>query len=486
MTAVSSHGDGLTLRSAPGRWVLLATILGSALASIDATVVAIALPAIGADLSVPFADLQWTVTGYTLTLAALILLGGASGDRFGRRRVFLIGVVWFAVASVLCAIAPTVLLLVAARVVQGAGAALLTPASLAILEASFDPEDRGAAVATWAGFAGIAGALAPLVGGWLLDLGSWRWVFVANLPLALIVVVLALRHVPETRDDGDGRTGQLDWLGSVATVVCLGSLTYAVIAVGTNVPAAAIFTAATIAVASAGGLIVLERRASQPVLPLELFRVRPFSVVNVMTLLAYGAIGAFFLLSVLQLQVVAGWSPLLAGLSSFPVTVLTLVFSRASGRVAGRLGPRPQLIIGPLLCGGGVLLALRIDGTATFVLDVLPSMLVLGLGLAVMVAPLTATALGSVPASHAGVASGVNNAVARTGSLLAIAAIPVLAGITGDVFDDPQRFDAGFRVSMLLCAALFVTAALAAALFLPRARQQAPPKRSDRPFGPHG
>ena len=462
MSAPSTESAELvTFRSAAGRWVLTATILGSALASIDATVVTIALPAIGADLNTSFAGLQWTVTGYTLTLAAFILIAGAAGDRFGRRRVFLIGVVWFSLASLLCAVAPDIELLIAARILQGLGAALLTPASLAILEAAFRPEDRAVAVATWAAFAGVAGALAPFVGGWLLDVSSWRSVFVVNVPLAVVVIWLALIRVPESSDEG--APDRLDWLGSCLTVVVLGSLTYAVIDVGDSGVTTTNAVFLGVAVVSCCVLVRVERVVSYPVLPLGLFHVREFAVANVVTFFAYGAIAVYFLMLTLQLQVVSGWTPLAAGLSTIPVVVLTLSLSRVSGRLAQRIGPRPQLTLGPMLCGAGALLALRVGEDASYLRDVLPGVLVFGLGLAVMVAPLTATALGSVPVSHAGVASGVNTAVARTASLLAVAAVPVLAGLTGNAFTDPVRFDHGFEISLGVCAALLVAAALISA-----------------------
>ncbi len=457
----------LALSSAAGRWVVLATILGSALAGIDATVVTIALPAISLDLGASFSGLQWTVTGYTLTLASLILLGGVAGDRFGRRRMFLVGTVWFTAASVLCALAPSVELLVAARVLQGIGGALLTPASLAVIEAAFRPEDRSAAVGTWAGFSGVAGALAPLVGGWLLALGSWRLVFLVNVPVAALVVVVAMRHMPESCDD-DAGGAHLDWAGGVATVCFLGGVTYWLIEGRSSDHLATSLAAGGLALTGLLALFRIESRSPVPLLPTRLFRSRQFAAANTATFLVYGAIGVFFFLLVLQLQVVVGWSPLAAGLSTVPVTVITLVLSRFSGRVSQRIGPRPQMTAGPLLCGIAVLLSLRITADSRYVADVLPVVTLFGFGLATMVAPLTATALSSAPASHAGAASGVNNAVARTGALLAIAAVPVAAGITGDAIADPQLFATGFRTSMVVCAALFAAGAAVAALWIRR------------------
>lgn len=450
----------MTYPSSRGRWVLLATVLGSALASVDGTIVTIALPAIGRDLGTSFAGLQWTVTGYTLTLASLILISGACGDRFGRRRVFLVGVVWFIAASVLCALAPNLALLVAARVLQGVGGALLTPASLAILESSFRDGDRALAIGTWAGFSGVSGALAPLAGGWLLSLGTWRWVFLLNVPLACVVVAVTLLHVPESSDPD--ASGRLDWAGAALTVLFLGSSTYAVIGAGQRDPR---LTAAAWAVAVAGLTLFLahERRAPRPLLPPALFRIRQFSAVNALTFVVYGAVAVFFFLLVLQLEIVSGWTPLAAGLSTVPVTVLTLALSRRSGALAGHIGPRLQLTAGPLLCAAGALLALRVGSRATFVGDVLPAVTVFGLGLSTFVAPLTSSALSAVPARHAGLASGVNNAMARSASLLAIAAVPVVAGLDGAVFEDAPAFDGGYRLALFVCAALFTAGAALAA-----------------------
>jgi EmrB/QacA subfamily drug resistance transporter len=445
-----------------GRWVLVATVLGSALAAIDATVVTIALPTVARDLGASFGDLQWTVTGYSVTLAALILFSGAAGDRFGRRRLFLLGVVWFTAASVLCAAAPTIGVLIAARVLQGIGAALLTPSSLAIIEAVFDPRDRAGAVGTWAGFSGVAGALAPFAGGWLLALGSWRWVFLVNVPVAALVVAVVVRHVPETRDEQ--AAGGLDWVGSVMSVLFLGAGTFAIIEAPNGGNPALVTVAAVLAVGLLAGFLLWERRSPHPLLPPRLFTIRQFAAVNAVTFVVYGALGTFFFLMVLQLQVVAGWSPLLAGSSTIPVTVLVLVFSRRSGELGQRIGPRPQMTLGPLLCALGTLLALRIGPDADYLRDVAPAVLVLGVGLAAMVAPLTATALSSVPTSNAGLASGVNNALARSASLLGIAGIPVAAGLTGAAFGDPARFDDGFEAAALVCAVLFAGGGVLAAL----------------------
>jgi EmrB/QacA subfamily drug resistance transporter len=442
--------DGaLAVRSAGGRAVLLATVLGSSLAGIDATVVGIALPRIGADLDASFAGLQWTITAYTLTLASFILVGGGLGDRFGRRRVFVVGVVWFTAASLACALAPSLALLVAARALQGVGGALLTPASLAIIEASFAPAERPRAVGAWAGASGVAGAVAPFVGGWILAVASWRWVFLVNLPLAALVVVLC-RSVPETRDAGTRRGS--DVRGALLAVVGLGALTFSIIE--RQLPAA---IASGLALAALG---VVERNSPRPLVPLDLFRSRQFVAANLVTFVAYAAIGAFFFLVVLTLQVVAGWSPLEAGTAVLPITVLTFALSGASGALSQRIGPRLQMGLGPLLCAAGCLVTANIGEHTGYVRDVLPGITLFGLGLATMVAPLTATALASAPADRAGVASGVNNAVARTGTLLAIAAVPVLGGLTGASYADAAAFRDGYRTCTQLCAALLVAGGL--------------------------
>ena len=454
MTAqASGAADELVSLDEPrGRWVLFAAVLGSGLALLDATVVSVALPQIGADLGAEFSGLQWTVNGYTLTLAALILLGGSLGDRFGRRRVFVLGTVWFAVASLLCGLAPNVELLVAARMLQGVGGALLTPGSLALMQASFRPGDRARAIGAWSGLGGVAGALGPFLGGALLEV-SWRLVFLVNLPFAALVVLVALRHVPESSDrEMDPR---LDVVGAVLGAVGLAGLTYALVGLGdglggTEAVALAVGAAALVA------FVLLERRSSHPMLPVDVFRSRQFTAANLVTFAVYAALGGVFFLLVLHLQVVAGFSPLLAGTSLLPVTVAMVLLSSRAGALAQRIGPRLPMTVGPLVCAGGLLLMLRIGTGASYLLDVLPAVGVFGLGLALTVAPLTATVLAAASDRHAGVASGVNNAVARTAGLLAVAALPALAGLSGEVYQDPAAFADGFAVAMLVSAGLLV------------------------------
>ncbi|MEU1506153.1 MFS transporter [Kitasatospora sp. NPDC005748] len=455
----TSEAGTLRLGTAQGRWVLLATVLGSSMAMLDGTVVNVALPRIGTDLGAPLAALQWTLNAYLLTLAGLILLGGALGDRYGRRRVFLIGVLWFAAASAACAAAPTIEVLVAARAVQGVGGALLTPGSLAMLQAVFHPDDRSAAVGLWSGLGGVSAAIGPFLGGWLVDGPGWRWIFLLNVPLAALVVAVASRHVPESRDES--ATGRFDVLGAALAALALGSVTYALTAAGDGL-------SAVVWVSGAAGLllgtafVVVERRVPEPMLPLGLFSSRLFTAVNLVTLCVYAAFSGVFFLLVVQLQIVSGFSPLVSGLALLPITVLMLTLSARAGRLGKRIGPRLPLTVGPLLCATGVLLMLRIGSDASYWTDVLPAATVMGCGMVLLVAPLTATVLAAVEVRHAGIASGVNNAAARAAGLLAVAALPALAGLSGEAYRVPAAVDSAFRTAMLICAGLLVTGAVTA------------------------
>ncbi|GAA4444846.1 DHA2 family efflux MFS transporter permease subunit [Phytohabitans houttuyneae] len=452
---------------AAGRWVLLATVLGSGLTFLDATVVNIALPRIGEDFEAGAAALQWTVNGYTLSLAALILLGGSLGDRYGRRRVFVIGVAWFAVASLLCGLAPNDETLIAARVLQGVGGALLTPGSLAILEASFDSDDRAKAIGAWSGMAGVAGAIGPFLGGWLVGAASWRWVFLINVPLAALVVYVALRHVPESSNPD--AAPRLDIAGVVTGAAGLAGLTYGFTAWAAEGPGSPVVLA-TLAVGVGGiaAFLLVERRSSHPMLPLEIFRIRPFTAANLVTFAVYAALGGVFFLVVLNLQVVAGFSPLAAGTALLPVTALMLVLSARAGALGQRIGPRIPMTAGPLLCAVALVLLSRVGAGADYAVDVLPAAILLGLGLSLTVAPLTATALGSVPERHAGIASGVNNAVARAAGLLAVATLPLAAGIGTGSLTDAGDLAPVYRNAMLICAGLLVAGAAAAVAWVPR------------------
>ncbi|MGN9911381.1 DHA2 family efflux MFS transporter permease subunit [Phytohabitans sp. LJ34] len=451
---------------AAGRWVLFATVLGSGLTFLDATVVNIALPQIGDDFGAGAAALQWTVNGYTLSLAALILLGGSLGDRFGRRRMFVIGTAWFAVASLLCGIAPNVETLIAARVLQGVGGALLTPGSLAILEASFEKDDRAKAIGAWSGMAGVAGAIGPFLGGWLIEAASWRLVFLINVPLAAFVIYVALRHVPESSNPAAAR--RFDVAGLVTGAAGLAGLTYGFTAWAADGPGSpAVLGALALGVGGLAAFLVVERRSSEPMLPLELFAIRPFTAANLVTFAVYAALGGVFFLVVLNLQVVAGYSPLAAGTALLPVTALMLVLSARAGALGQRIGARIPMTAGPLVCAGALLLLSRVGADVSYAVDVLPAAILLGLGLSLTVAPLTATALGSVPERHAGIASGVNNAVARAAGLLAVATLPLAAGIGTGSLTDAGDLAPVYRDAMLICAGLLVLGAVAAAVWVP-------------------
>ncbi|MFC1440392.1 MFS transporter [Streptacidiphilus sp. N1-10] len=478
---VSTGGaGGVRLSGAAGRWVLLATVLGSAMAMLDGTAVNVALPRIGATLHASIGSLQWVVNAYLLTLAGLILLGGALGDRYGRRRVFVVGVVWFAVCSAVCGLAPDVQVLIAARALQGVGGALLTPGSLALIQAVFHPDDRAAAVGLWSGLGGVAGAVGPVVGGWLVGGPGWRWVFLINLPLAAAVVVTALRHVPENRDDS--ATGRFDLRGAVLAALALGALTAALTsAAGDPVQAA---VAAVLAVLAGTLFVLTERRAAAPMLPLELFASRLFTVVNIATVLIYGAMGGLLFFLVLQLQITAGFTPLLAGLGTLPLTLLMLVFSPRAAKLGEVIGARVPLTIGPLLAASGALLMLRIGAHASYLTDVLPASIVLGAGMTLLVAPLTETVLNAVETRRAGIASGVNNAAARTGSLLAVAALPALVGLSGEQYRSAHAVDHAFRAAVVGCAGLMAAAAVLSWTAIPHRLPERPEPSPPGMMGP--
>ncbi len=466
---VPAAGAPLQVSSGAGRWVLLATVLGSSMVLLDSTVVNVALPTIGRHLNASLAQLQWTVNGYTLSLAGLILLGGSLGDRAGRRRVFLIGVVWFALASALCGAAPTISVLIGARVLQGVGGALLAPGSLAIIQASFAQAERARAVGAWSGLGGIAAAIGPLLGGWLVQAAGWRWVFLLNLPLAAAVVAVALRHVPETRDPASH--GRFDVAGAGLAALALAGITYALIEATGSAGTIAVVVAAVIGVAAAVAFVGVERRRTKkpdptpPMLPLDIFSSRQFSAVNVITFLVYGAFGGLLFLLVLQLQVVDGFSPIEAGAALLPVTLLMLALSARAGSLAQRVGPRWLMTGGITGLAVGMALMTRIGVHTSYVADVLPAVVVYGLGLCLTVAPLTATVLASADIRHAGVASGVNNAVARAAGLVAVAALPAAVGLTSASYHEPAQFSQGFDRAAIVCAVLLlIAAALTAAL----------------------
>ena len=445
---------GVVLRSRQGRWVLAATILGSGMAMLDGTIVNVALPRIGEDLDTGLTGLQWTLNAYTLTLSGLLLLGGSLGDRLGRRRIFVLGTIWFAIASALCAVAPTAGLLIGARALQGVGAALLTPGSLAILEAVYRRSDRAEAVGAWSGLGGIAAAVGPVLGGVLVGVAPWGWrlAFVINVPIAVLVVLVASRHVPETKDEE--ATGRLDVTGAVTAAVGLGLVIYALTEGPTQGWPAALTASLAIGIAVLVGFIINEMRVRTPMMPLSLFRSRQFSGANIVTLVVYAALsGALFLVPV-QLQRVSGFSPVEAGSALLPVTAVMLLLSARMGRLAQRIGPRRPMTIGPIIAACGMALYVRIDASASYFADVLPAVVVFALGLSCTVAPLTATVLAAAPEHQVGVASAVNNDVARIAGLLAVAVLPGLAGITQSAYSDPDLLSTGFHHAVLISAGL--------------------------------
>ncbi|MGI4878961.1 MAG: MFS transporter [Janthinobacterium lividum] len=434
--------------------ILAATILASSLAFIDGSVVNVALPAIGRDLAGAAADLQWVVNAYLLPLSALLLLGGGAGDRFGRRRLLVAGIALFAVASALCAAAPTLGLLLSGRLLQGVGAAMLMPNSLAILGSAFRGEARGRAIGTWAAAGAIAGALGPLAGGWLVDVVGWRTIFLVNLPIAAAAIFLAVRFVPETGEDAGV---PLDWAGGLLATAALGGLTWGLTvrsAGDTGLGGALALVASALL---AAGFVVVERsRGERAMMPLALFGSRSFTGLTVLTLLLYGALGGLLLLLPYVLIEAGGYSAFAAGAALLPLPIVIGVASRAMGRLAARTGPRLPLGIGPLVVAAGFVLATRIGDGGSYWTSVFPALMVVSLGMAGAVAPLTTAVLTSVDQRHTGTASGFNSAVARTGGMIATALLGTALAARG------PALLAAFHGAALVGAALAAAAALAA------------------------
>ncbi len=461
---MSAAAPGIRMGTATGRWVVAAAVLGSGVAFLDGTVVNAALPDIARGLDADLAGLQWVVTGYLLTLGSLLVIGGSLGDLFGRRRMFLVGLAGFAATSLLCGVAPGIETLIAARALQGVTAALLVPASLAIISASFHPDDRGRAIGAWSGLAGVAMAIGPFLGGWLIDAVSWRLIFFINLPLIAVTMVLTLRHVPETSDTEAER--RVDVLGGAVLATGLAGIVYALIeGPGRGWPGASVVLGVV------GGLsivafVLIEARSPHPMVPLSVFRSLQFAGANAVTFAVYAALGAVSFLLVVYLQVDLGYSALEAGASLLPLTLLMLAFSARAGALAQRIGPRIPMTVGPLIVGAGMALLARVEPGVTYWDGVLPGAVVLGVGLIFTVAPLTATVLAAIDDRHAGIGSAVNNAVARIGGLLAVAVLPALAGIAGagGVLD----LRAGFDTAMFICAGLAVVGAALAFLTIRR------------------
>jgi EmrB/QacA subfamily drug resistance transporter len=496
-----------------GRWVLAATILASSMAFIDGTVVNVALPFLQTSLNTTAIGIQWVVEAYSLFLSALLLVGGALGDLYGRRWIFNIGVVVFAIASAACGFAANIEQLIVARAVQGIGGALLVPGSLALISASFNEKERGKAIGTWSGFSAMTTAIGPVMGGWLVEHVSWRAVFFLNIPLALAVLVISVWRVPESREED--HPGRLDWHGSALATLGLGAVVYGLI----ESPRRG-FSNPIVAVTLIGGLLCLagfvwhESRAKNPMVPLRLFRSKDFTGANLLTLLLYAALGAFMFFFALNLVQVQGYSATAAGASLLPFIVIMFSLSRWSGSLIDRFGPRLPLMIGPLVVAVGFVLFARQSITQSYWTSFFPAVVVLGLGMAITVAPLTTTVMGSVSQEQAGTASGINNAVSRTAGLLAIAVFGVvmlhafsgelqsrlneqsldeglkssiieqrvkLAGVEIPQNADPAErqlvhqvvqgsFVTGFRLILLICAALAVASALSAWLLIGRSR----------------
>ncbi len=448
--ALDESDDRLLARdSALGHLTLFTVTLGSGIAMLDGTVVNIALRHIGEDLDATLAELQWISNGYLVSLASLILVGGALGDRLGRRRVYLVGVAGFALGSALCAFAQSPLQLVVFRVLQGAAAALLSPGALAIIQASFRKADRPRTIGTWAGAAGIAVAIGPFLGGFLVEHAGWRWVFAINLPLCVIVLVLGMR-VPESRDEDAPR--HFDYQGALAGAVALGLTTF-LLTSWRDLSHPVLAAGVAVSLAAAAAFVVLERRPGA-MAPLSMFRSRVFSAANLMTLLVYGALGAVLFFLVLQLQVSAGYDAIAAGVATLPIPMVMLLLSSRASVLAARTGPRLAMTVGPIVCAIGTVLLSGVDSEASYWADVFPGITVFSLGLVTLVSPLTVAVLAAVPGNHAGIASGVNNAVARTGSLLAVAALPSVVGLVGEDYQDPVVLTAGYHQALLISASM--------------------------------
>lgn len=478
-----------SLTAARKRWVLITTVLGSSLTFIDGSALGVALPAIQSDLGAGPAAVQWISNAYLLLLGALVLIGGAAGDRFGRRRIFLIGVSIFTLASIVCGLAPTVELLIGGRALQGVGAALLTPGALALIGSAFPPEERGRAFGAWAGAGALFGMIGPLVGGWLSDHADWRLIFWINVPLAALTMAVGVRALPESRDS-DARG--LDWLGALLAMTGLAALTWSLI----SAPDRGWGDPVVIAGLACGGgalaaFMLVEARERHPMTPLALFRAPVFSGMNLLTLLLYFALGGAMFFLPFDLIRVQGFSATLAGAAMLPFAVIMGLFSGLAGRLADRFGARLSLAVGPALAGIGLALLAMPEPGADFVDGPLAGMTVLAIGMTLAVGPLTAAVMGAVEPAHAGVASGVNNAVARIAGLLAVALLGALmssvfvdhAGgpdarlLLGEVMageaSDPgaaEAFHASFRVVMFACAVCAMAAGVVGGLTGPRRR----------------
>lgn len=474
----------LRIETPAGRWAIIATVLGSGVVFIEGTVVNVALPRLAQDLGLGMAGVQWVLNGYFLSLGALMLLGGSLGDRHGHRRVFLVGCVAFALFSLLCALAPDLVSLVVFRLGQGLAGALLVPNSLAILSAVFAHEERGAAIGTWAGWSAISTAVGPVLGGWLVDVGSWRWVFGAMAPLSLSAMLIGASHLPPVRPGARSRASDLDWRGAVLVTTGLAA-TFGALISGQERG----FADPWIVVGMAGGAAILvafplvEARVRNPLLPPGLFRKPQFAGGNVVTLLVYTALSALFFLLVVHLQTGLGYSALAAGAALLPVNAFMLLLSTRAGRLGARIGPGWPVAGGALLAGSGMLLLSRVSAETQYFDGVLPGLSLFGLGLAALVAPLTDAVLSAAGEERGGVASGVNNAIARLAGLTGTAALPLAVGL--GALDDLSgaAFVTGYRHALLVGAGLCAAAAVVAPLTL---RTSTPGRPISHPSLTHG
>jgi EmrB/QacA subfamily drug resistance transporter len=462
---MSAAAPDVRYATSTGRWVLAATVLGSGMAFLDSTVVNVALPAIGSDLGASVSGLQWTVNAYLVTLSALLLLGGSLGDRLGRRTVLVAGLAGFTGASVLCGLAPNASVLIAARALQGVGGALLVPASMSIIAATFHHDDRGRAIGAWSGLAGVTSSIGPFLGGWLIDAVSWRLVFLINVPLAALTIGIAVRHVPDTRSPSHE---PLDVPGAALVTLALAAISYAAIEDGRGA-----FAAAAVGVVALVAFFAAERASDHPMLPLGLFRSSQFTGINLTTLGVYAGLGGTLFFVVLRLQVSLGYSALEAGAALVPFTVIMLLLSGAAGHLGQRIGARLPLTVGPLVTATGILVLSRLGAGDGYLTGVLPGVALFGLGMALTVAPLTAAVFGSVPDDLAGVASGVSNAAARFAGLIAVAALPGLAGIATDG-RIAETIDAGYGTAVRIAAAATALGGLVAALTIGRTARVRP------------
>lgn len=455
-TSVAASAEPIRWGTRAARGVLATTIVGSSMAMIDGTVVNVALPRIGAQFGASVAGLQWIVDGYLLSLAALVLVAGVFGDLFGRRKVYLIGVGLFGVASLLCGLTPNITLLVIARILQGVAGALVSPGALAILQSTFVRDDRARAIGAWSGLGGVATAIGPLVGGALVQVWSWRLAFLINPPIAVLCILLALKFVPESRDE-QAIGKRPDLISSAMIAFGLAGITALLVeAPGEGITNPVVLAAGIVGVAGLVAFVVRQRMSANPLVPAALFANPTFTLANVLTFAVYTALGGVTMLMVLQLQVSLHYPPTLAGISSLPMTIIMLLLSARSGKLASRIGPKLQLTIGPLLIACGMLLLSDITPGASYLFGVLPGVVVFALGLACVVAPVTATVLAAAPDHLAGAASGMNNAVARTGGLLAVAVLPAVTHLSGSAYNSPAALTSSWQMSLYICAGLSV------------------------------